>query len=59
MSRIPPRKSDDSRIIRQPLDHTEGDPFAAFSEWTSDADEKAYAGLGSQARKIQRRPPNL
>jgi antitoxin PrlF len=21
------------------------DPFAAFSEWTSDADEKAYGGL--------------
>ena len=21
------------------------DPFAAFSEWTSDADEKAYSGL--------------
>jgi antitoxin PrlF len=22
-----------------------GDPFAVFSEWTSDADERAYVGL--------------
>jgi antitoxin PrlF len=24
------------------------DPFAAFSEWTSEADEKAYSGLWSR-----------
>jgi len=28
------------------LDRVTGDdPFAAFSEWTSEADEKAYGGL--------------
>ena len=27
------------------LDKAGDDPFAAFSEWTSEADEKAYGGL--------------
>ena len=36
------RLTDDGIILDKA---TGGDPFAAFSEWTSEADEKAYGGL--------------
>ncbi|HEV3500889.1 MAG TPA: hypothetical protein VGZ92_11230 [Bradyrhizobium sp.] len=36
------RVTDDGIILDKA---TGGDPFAAFSEWTSEVDEKAYGGL--------------
>jgi antitoxin PrlF len=32
-------------ILLDKATETGGEPFAAFSEWTSEADEKAYGGL--------------
>jgi antitoxin PrlF len=34
---------DDVRVVRAPTDGD--DPFACFSEWSSDADRKGYADL--------------
>jgi antitoxin PrlF len=34
---------DDIRLVRAPAEGH--DPFAAFSEWTSDADRKGYTDL--------------
>lgn len=36
---------DDSRKPSEAASPTEDDPFATFSEWTSEADEAAYATL--------------
>jgi len=38
------RITDDGILLDKATDAGEG-PFAAFSEWTSEADEKAYGGL--------------
>jgi len=35
----------DNGILLDKATEAGDDPFAAFSEWTSEADEKAYAGL--------------
>jgi antitoxin PrlF len=35
----------DEGILLDKATETVEDPFAAFSEWTSEADEKAYDGL--------------
>jgi antitoxin PrlF len=35
----------DNGILLDKASETSDDPFAAFSEWTSKADEKAYGGL--------------
>jgi antitoxin PrlF len=35
----------DHGILLDKASETSDDPFAAFSEWTSKADEKAYGGL--------------
>jgi antitoxin PrlF len=32
-------------ILFDKATEADDDPFAAFSEWTSEADEKAYGGL--------------
>ena len=40
----PPRSKRDIETIDKALAET-GDPFAVFSEWSSETDEKAYAGL--------------
>ena len=38
------RVTDDGILLDKATETVE-DPFAAFSEWTSEADEKAYDGL--------------
>lgn len=38
------RVTDDGILLDKATETVE-DPFAAFSEWTSEADEKAYGGL--------------
>ena len=38
------RVTDDGILLEKATETVE-DPFAAFSEWTSEADEKAYDGL--------------
>jgi antitoxin PrlF len=35
----------DKGILVDKVTEVSDDPFAAFSEWTSEADEKAYGGL--------------
>ncbi len=35
----------DDGILLDKVSPTVEDPFAIFSEWTSEADEKAYSGL--------------
>jgi antitoxin PrlF len=38
---------EDGRVIltRKPVAETKDDPFATFSEWASEEDARAYAGL--------------
>ncbi len=38
------RMTDDGILLDTAIEASD-DPFAAFSEWTSEADEKAYGGL--------------
>jgi antitoxin PrlF len=38
------RVTDDGILLDKATEASD-DPFAAFSEWTSEADEKAYGGL--------------
>lgn len=48
MTQISLQKSTYNKVVRPKaaeLTDIIDDPFAAFSEWASDADEKAYAGL--------------
>jgi hypothetical protein len=40
----PYRVTDDGVLLDKATEAGD-DPFAAFSEWTSEADEKAYGGL--------------
>ena len=37
--------TDKGVVIDRALTQTEDDPFAVFSEWSSEADEKAYGKL--------------
>ncbi len=39
------RVTDDGVLLDKASTHETDDPFAAFSEWSSAADEKAYGGL--------------
>lgn len=39
------RLTKDGVLIDKALANETDDPFATFSEWSSEADEKAYAGL--------------
>ena len=55
MTQIPPleNRTDSCRALREPEGPIEViyEPFATFSEWTLDIDEKAYAGLKARRRK--------
>ena len=39
------RVTDEGRLLDKAPANEADDPFAAFSEWSSEADEKAYDGL--------------
>jgi antitoxin PrlF len=39
------RVTDDGVLLDKAPANKAGDPFAALSEWSSEADEKAFAGL--------------
>jgi hypothetical protein len=40
-----PYRVTDDGVLLDVATEAGDDPFAAFSEWTSEADEKAYGGL--------------
>ncbi len=39
------RVTDDGVLLDKAPAHEADDPFATFSEWSNEADEKAYGGL--------------
>jgi antitoxin PrlF len=49
-------RATDDGILLDKATEAGDDPFAAFSEWTSEADEKAYGGLMLPPGGV-RRPP--
>jgi antitoxin PrlF len=51
---IESEERDGEVVVRAARRPSAGDPFALFTEWASEADEEAYADLGTPRRR--RRP---